>query len=199
MIIFDLDQTLIDTIPVKYYEDKNGLNVLNGLNGLNTLNNKSRSFSSNEELLSNIELRPYIKELFDYLNTNNFEYSFWSLGDYEYVKTILTYIEKLFLINPIFILARKDDFFFIDLISKKEIPIFYTNGIMIKKINSLYPYFLYLNPKKLILVDDNINNILNNNNNNVYHISDWYSYNINDIELNNFKHILYFLRLYSNY
>jgi hypothetical protein len=187
MIIFDLDQTLIDTLNINNYDEFNNLEYI------------SKLFTNEKDLLVNLKLRPYIKDLFDYLNMNNYEYSFWSLADYNYVKIVINYIKNVFFINPRFILARKNDYYFIDLISNIEISIIYTKGIMIKKIESLYENFLYLNENKIILIDDNIDTILNNNPNNVYHISKWFSYNIHDIELYNFKQILFFLRLYSNY
>lgn len=129
-----------------------------------------------------INNRPYIKELFIYLNHYNIDYAFWSLGSIEYIKYVMNHLSEIIILKPFFILTKKDNLY-IDLLSPIQIPIIKINNIEIKKIYSLFPFYNNLTFENTILIDDNIHHILGNPYKNVYHIKPWCKEEIHDREL----------------
>ena len=129
-----------------------------------------------------INIRPHIKKLFNYLNHYNIDYAFWSLGNCHYIKCVMNYLSKIIILKPFFILTKQDNLY-IDLKSHIQIPIIKINNIEIKKIDSLFPFYNYLTLENTILIDDNIHHILCNASKNVYHIQSWCKEDIYDREL----------------
>lgn len=160
ILIFDLDNTLI------HAEDKN------------------KSY--------NINIRPYFCKLFKYLYKNRHKYivGFWSSGIDWYVDTVIDTLMKPFGDWDFIIkFARHHDknnktYNIIDLHTGRTYS--YHNDMIVKNIEFLYTHkdfkYKFCN-KKIILVDDLVNNIKINNKDNTYHIKSWKSNMCDDEEL----------------
>lgn len=146
-----------------------------------------------------VNIRPYFVNLFFYLNENNYDIAFWSLGEEYYVNDVILCLKQKINFNPKFIVSKVNGKSqFIDILSKIVFDIDCINNVFIKKISTLKKY-IPIDTLKIILVDDLVTNIYHNEKYNSYHIKEWHSTMLWDDELNRFEKLLIVLRTYSNY
>lgn len=173
-IIFDLDETLISTLLLKFGNgERYKLHMTDISNiGILTINNACHITF----------IRPFLDELFEYCY-ENFNVSFWTAGSYLYCKEVIRIILNEDQYNKTkLILSKYNHTSIIDMKSKQILNDNEMN-INCKSLNLLYNSNCNFNNNNTLIVDDNIF-VCDFNNENSIRMLPYDRLNKNDTALN---------------